>query len=73
MSYKLAWFVLVLSLTSSSIVHADDDDLQSLLDAQFYNLTQDIKIGAKTLKINPEDIETVGVSLGTGNVSTCNT
>ena len=62
MSYKLAWFVLVLSLTSSSIVHADDDDLQSLLDAQFYNLTQDIKIGAKTLKINPEDIETVGVS-----------
>ena len=62
MSYKLLWFVLVLSLASSSIVHADDDDLQNLLDAQFYNLTQDIKVGAKTLKINPEDIEIVGVS-----------
>ena len=62
MSYKLSWLVLVLSLASSSIVHADDDDLQNLLDAQFYNLTQDIKVGAKTLKINPEDIETVGVS-----------
>ena len=64
MSYKLFWFVLVLSLASSSIVHADDDDLRNLFEAQFYNLTQDIKIGAKSLKINPEDIETVGVSRG---------
>ena len=64
MSYKLFWFVLVLSLASSSIVHADDDDLRNLLEAQFCNLTQDIKIGAKSLKINPEDIETVGVSRG---------
>ena len=64
MSYKLSWFVLVLSLASSSIVHADDDDLRDLLEAQFYNLTQDIKIGAKTLKINPEDIEIIDVSCG---------
>ena len=64
MSYKLFWFVLVLSLASSSIVHADDDDLRNLFEAQFCNLTQDIKIGAKSLKINPEDIETVGVSRG---------
>ena len=64
MSYKLLWFVLVLSLASSPIVHADDDDLRNLFEAQFYNLTQDIKIGAKSLKINPEDIETVGVSCG---------
>ena len=64
MSYKLFWFVLVLSLASSSIVHADDDDLRNLFEAQFYNLTQDIEIGAKSLKINPEDIETVGVSRG---------
>ena len=64
MTYKLSWFVLVLSLASSSIVHADDDDLFNLFEAQFRNLTEDIKIGAKTLKINPEDIETVGVSCG---------
>ena len=64
MSYKLLWFVLVLSLASSPIVHADDDDLRNLFEAQFYNLTQDIKIGAKSLKINPEDIETIGVSCG---------
>ena len=64
MSYKLSWFVLVLCLASTSIVHADDDDLRNLFEAQFYNLTQDIKIGAKTLKINPDDIETIGVSCG---------
>ena len=62
MDFKFALLAVVLSLSSASLVYADDYDLRNLLDAQFWNLTQDIRVGAKVLKIKPEEIETVGVS-----------
>ena len=61
MSYNKLTFVLLLCLTAYNSVNADSDDLSKLLEAQFMNLTEDVKIGAKLLDVNPEDIDTVEV------------
>ena len=63
MEVKISLLVLVLCLASSPIVQAIDDDVRNLLEAQFLNLTQDINIGAKSLKINPDEIDIVRVCI----------
>ena len=61
MGFKIPLLVLVFSIASSPIVQAADEEVSNLLDAQFLNLTQDINIGAKSLKINPDEIDIVRV------------
>ena len=61
MGFKVPLLVLVFSIASSPIVQAVDEEVRDLLEAQFYNLTQDINIGAKSLKINPDEIDIVRV------------
>ena len=61
MSYNKLNLVLLLCLTAFNSFKADNDDFTRLLDAQFMNLTEDVKIGAISLEVNPEDIETVEV------------
>ena len=61
MGFKLCLLVLVFSIASSPIVQAVSEDVRNLLEAQFLNLTQDISIGAKSLNIDPKNIDIVRV------------
>ena len=63
MCYRTYTLVLLFCLAFPSIVYSADDALNNLFEAQFLNLTEDIKVGAAGLKIDPEDIEVVQVWL----------
>ena len=65
MCYRSSISVLLFCLASPSIVYSADDALNNLFEAQFLNLTEDIKVGAAGLKVDPDDIEIVEVSLVT--------
>ena len=61
MGFKICLLVLVFNIASSPIVQAVSEDISNLLDAQFLNITQDINIGAKSLNIDPKNIDIVRV------------
>ena len=54
-------FVLLWCLAVCNRVNTNDKDMQKLLEAQFLNVTEDIKIGAVELDLNPEEVEIVEV------------
>ena len=55
-SYKTI-FIFLWGLAAQNLLVASSDDMKELLEAQFLNLTEDIKVGAVELMINVEDID----------------
>ena len=57
----LVSFVVCFIVTYNN-VRASNGEIQDLFEAQFLNVTQDVKVGAKELQIDPTDVDVIGVT-----------